>query len=590
MEPQRLLEFEGRRIMKRGTLTRWMPIAAALALVPCGGHQRLAAVDFVRGDVNGDGVLSLADAYFMVRWLARGGPAPECRNASDFYDEGIVFGTGGGRTEVNMIHLSGFTVVEYDIPTVPFPESGPDPTPNSDPTLTCEAYGGGSPLEDPEAELAVLDAVAPGGEDDHVRLTIAISSSTEIVGYYGSILFEGGVAAWVPGRDTGGISGAGVGVLDDLTGTLHEEYLESIHHVRVIGNRMPFGFLNSTVAFEKGWIPPGRNVAVGEIDVCLEKGTRAGTYAMTLEAGELVDGATARAIRPRLSSGTLRVLSDLTSDKGCVKEYVPSVRCNPPQPPEAAFRIAGATALPGQAVALPFKVWSNAPLGGFSFSIDFDEEVLQATDVEQVYRRPDGLDSEFQRIVIDNENATPGSVGVDEGTIAGITVFSFRKADQVLPANMEVEMYRLHFQVKPETTAASTDIAFLDGAGYSPSPGTGLNNVSACGTSWYPQTASSFIFINGRINVVPDISAFVRGDSNGDFEVNLSDAVFTLSFLFLGSTGPNCPDAADANDDGRVDLSDPIATLQALFLGTGPLPEPASPGEDLTPDGLDCRA
>jgi hypothetical protein len=49
-----------------------------------------AAADFVRGDVNGDGIVSLADAYFLVNWLHRGGPAPECPDAADADDDGKV--------------------------------------------------------------------------------------------------------------------------------------------------------------------------------------------------------------------------------------------------------------------------------------------------------------------------------------------------------------------------------------------------------------------------------------------------------------------------------------------------------------------
>ena len=53
---------------------------------------------------------------------------------------------------------------------------------------------------------------------------------------------------------------------------------------------------------------------------------------------------------------------------------------------------------------------------------------------------------------------------------------------------------------------------------------------------------------------------------------------------------PPCDDAADANDTGEVDLSDPIFGLNFLFLGG---PEPPAPGTrvcgpDPTPDPLGC--
>ena len=77
--------------------------------------------------------------------------------------------------------------------------------------------------------------------------------------------------------------------------------------------------------------------------------------------------------------------------------------------------------------------------------------------------------------------------------------------------------------------------------------------------------------------------------SNGDVGVNLSDAVFTLSYLFQAGPTPYCLDAADANDDGRIDISDPVKTLGSLFLGEGSLPPPHSArGPDPTDDEMRC--
>ncbi len=86
-------------------------------------------------------------------------------------------------------------------------------------------------------------------------------------------------------------------------------------------------------------------------------------------------------------------------------------------------------------------------------------------------------------------------------------------------------------------------------------------------------------------------ASFRRGDANTDGEINVSDPIGTLGYLFQGGAAPDCEDAADANDDGRVDLTDPIAVLMSLFGGDGPLPEPGTNGAlgfDPTPDELFC--
>jgi len=81
---------------------------------------------------------------------------------------------------------------------------------------------------------------------------------------------------------------------------------------------------------------------------------------------------------------------------------------------------------------------------------------------------------------------------------------------------------------------------------------------------------------------------FIRGDSNQDELVDISDARFTLDFLFLGGADPECPSAADTNDDERIDISDAVALLEHLFLGGAPPVDPFPlEGRDPTP-GLGC--
>jgi hypothetical protein len=92
-----------------------------------------------------------------------------------------------------------------------------------------------------------------------------------------------------------------------------------------------------------------------------------------------------------------------------------------------------------------------------------------------------------------------------------------------------------------------------------------------------------------RFTYRPRQQRFVRGDSNGDGDQDLSDAVSVLGYLYLGTVGPPCLSAADANDSGSLDLSDPVASLIFLFQGAAgpPLPFPDC-GVDPTPDGLPC--
>lgn len=83
---------------------------------------------------------------------------------------------------------------------------------------------------------------------------------------------------------------------------------------------------------------------------------------------------------------------------------------------------------------------------------------------------------------------------------------------------------------------------------------------------------------------------FNRGDTNGDSELDVSDSIFLLLFLFAGGAALPCADAGDANDDGSLDTADAVTILGYLFRGDAPLEQPFGDcGLDPTGDPLSCR-
>jgi hypothetical protein len=87
----------------------------------------------------------------------------------------------------------------------------------------------------------------------------------------------------------------------------------------------------------------------------------------------------------------------------------------------------------------------------------------------------------------------------------------------------------------------------------------------------------------------PGDPTFIRGDSNQSGRIDLSDAVFILGFLFLGSPASiACLDAADPDANGKIELTDAVYLLQFLFLGGR---EPGAPFPDCgrpSAAGLGC--
>ena len=94
----------------------------------------------------------------------------------------------------------------------------------------------------------------------------------------------------------------------------------------------------------------------------------------------------------------------------------------------------------------------------------------------------------------------------------------------------------------------------------------------------------------GAVTCREAMRPFIRGDANADGDVDISDPIFNLDFQFGGGQA-FCLDAHDSNDDGSIDISDPIYSLAAQFTGGPSIPAPGPAptcGDDPTPDDP-CR-
>lgn len=91
--------------------------------------------------------------------------------------------------------------------------------------------------------------------------------------------------------------------------------------------------------------------------------------------------------------------------------------------------------------------------------------------------------------------------------------------------------------------------------------------------------------------------AFRRGDVDANGKVDITDAIYTLDWLFRGGPEPPCPDAADVQDDSEANVTDPVAIVLFLFSSGIPPVWPAvefcgrdTTGDELGPCAGGCRA
>lgn len=153
------------------------------------------------------------------------------------------------------------------------------------------------------------------------------------------------------------------------------------------------------------------------------------------------------------------------------------------------------------------------------------------------------------------------------------------------PEGAGVKLLRLAYRARPWTEARDGETAILLrsdlGAGRVPVA------FQAPSGAWEDAATRA-----GRIEILAAAGPrFRRGDANSDGRIDVSDAVATLGYLFLGSEKPGCLRACDADADGRLAITDPIRLLNYLFLG-GDAPAPPFPGcgLDPSPEAPSCEA
>ncbi len=268
---------------------------------------------------------------------------------------------------------------------------------------------------------------------------------------------------------------------------------------------------------------------------------------------------------------------------------------------DVTFELSGVGAVPsaGDRLIIPLILSSNQPTSGFSVSIDFDEEQLEAVGGTLLWERPDGRAIDDFAVEVNNDNLTPGNNGTDEGYVVCCGRFtSVDDAANFLPPRYDPPVVQLEFRVREGALAGNTEIVFADG-GISGNDAICFgesvrNSVSGEAGLVVPEEAGAFELVGAAFEIGDiQLRKFLRGDANSDGGVNLADAIFTLNHLFSRGYVLACADAADADDSGGVNLADAVFALNYLFVGSVDLPAPtgtqcgADPTDD---DDLGCES
>ena len=221
---------------------------------------------------------------------------------------------------------------------------------------------------------------------------------------------------------------------------------------------------------------------------------------------------------------------------------------------------------------------------GWSLSIGLsgDAELASVTtDGTGAAPFPDGFRSGgFER----TEIVDPARNGGKNGVVSAV-VLSLEPNAHLRPVGTESVLKLDVLLSSPSKRELSAALSFKDGLTGTGQPVSNLLTVE-------DDDRLPCNFATASVTLKSTRVPFLRGDSNGNGRVTISDAIHTLGHLFLGShPSPECSKALDSNDDGAVNISDPLYTLRFLFLGGPPIAAPyPSCGNDPTVDGLGCES
>jgi hypothetical protein len=214
----------------------------------------------------------------------------------------------------------------------------------------------------------------------------------------------------------------------------------------------------------------------------------------------------------------------------------------------------------GTAAPVAVSATNDLSIQGFSVSIWFSPDSLGVADVT-LGAAVDALQPEYFDYTVE-ETLGNLALAVIFETSAPYDLVSLQPSPAVF---REIALVR--FIALEGAPAGVLPLELRDGPGSFP-----IKNVFVVGgESELPELVSGTFEVQTPLPI-----KFRRGYINRDSKVDISDAIYLLSWLFAGTTPPSCMAAANANGQGNVDLSDAVWLLNWVFLGGPRPPDPFS--------------
>jgi len=175
--------------------------------------------------------------------------------------------------------------------------------------------------------------------------------------------------------------------------------------------------------------------------------------------------------------------------------------------------------------------------------------------------------------------ADPDSVDMNEELPSDITIYLGDFADGKTANDVAPGSVMINGTITPQSVTVLTSHPSFTGPVLEVKVATGeflsgygsiIDTVDKIYTaSWQYTGSPSTLYMYGQVTLIG--VDFMPGDANGDWQVNIGDAVFLINYIFKGGAAPDPLDIGDTNCDGSINIGDPVHLINYIFKG-GPPP------------------
>jgi PKD repeat protein len=222
----------------------------------------------------------------------------------------------------------------------------------------------------------------------------------------------------------------------------------------------------------------------------------------------------------------------------------------------------------GDSVAIPVFLTSEIDLTGFYFGFEYNSADITITSLDL----SESILNSNQQITLQAVFHSQHTYPFESKVLFGWFISTI-ESESIAPQT-NGELFKMWIQVPSGTPVQSVDIDTCSAVAGLPA---GEILLSALGGG---SIKPSYVDC-GTEDLIISEPDYICGDANSDEDVNVSDAVYIINYVFVGGDAPDPLESGDVNCDDTCNVSDAVWIINYVFVGGN---EPCDTSGDGIPD------